>query len=115
MDWSWWLDNDEDVCVDTFSCCCPPTAEANLCFKPNSLNKYDVKTCCDDGDTDVEEHVEGAGDVELVYTRWCCFKGVVSILDVCFVGLDEPHIEQISIFSKCLLRQTMHVHLSIDE
>ena len=74
-----------------------------------------MKTCCDDGDTDVEEDVDGAGDVELVYTRWCCFSGVVSILEACLAGLDEPHIEHISTFSKCLLRQTMHVHLSVDD
>ena len=41
-----------------------------MCLRPSSLNKYDVKTCCDEGDTDVEEDaVDGIGDVELVYVR----------------------------------------------
>ena len=39
-------------------------ADASLCLRPSSLSRYEVNTW-DEGDTDVDEEAEGAGDAQL--------------------------------------------------
>ena len=78
-------------------------AEANSCVDGDVEAETDVmaylpNTMVGGGTTAADDADEEADDVG----------------DVDAVGLDEPHMEQTVVFSACLLRHTMQVHLLIN-